>query len=113
MLLVLHGGFLSFLYFDRMMTESAYTFRQSDLHMLDLNIDRGTDFVVWHVQWDSYCSLFLSGLVNQGIAKQVKALKLSCLEKCWLLSITQDQADTNKEAVNNHQGHAEVYGQIH
>ena len=60
------------------MTEPTYTFRQSDLPKLDLNIDRGTDFTAWCTQWDSYC--FLSGFVNQDIMRQVKALTL-CLSR--------------------------------
>ena len=57
---------------------SAYTFHQGDLLKLDLTVDRGTDIVAWHIQWESYC--FLSGLANEDMAKQVKALKL-CLSR--------------------------------
>ena len=39
---------------------------------LDLQIDRGSDFATWKVQWDSYLSL--SGLDNEDAAKQVQAL---------------------------------------
>ena len=60
------------------MAEPTYTFRQSDLHKLHLNVDRGTDFTAWRTQWDSYC--FLSGLVDEDTAKQVKALTL-CLSR--------------------------------
>ena len=51
-----------------------YTFRQGDLPKLDLQIDRGSDFSTWKVQWDSYLSL--SGLDNEDAAKQVQALTL-------------------------------------
>ena len=60
------------------MAKPTYTFRQSDLPKLDLNVDRGTDFAAWRAQWDSYC--FLSGLVDEDTAKQVKALTL-CLSR--------------------------------
>ena len=51
-----------------------YTFRQGDLPKLDLQIDRGSDFVIWKVQWDSYLSL--SGLADEDAAKQVQTLTL-------------------------------------
>ena len=46
--------------------------------MLDLNIDRGTDFAARRAQWDSY--FFLLGLMEEDRAKQVKALTL-CLSR--------------------------------
>ena len=55
-----------------------YTFRQSNLPKLDLNVDRGTDFAAWRAQWDSYC--FLLRLVEEDTVKQVKALTL-CLSR--------------------------------
>ncbi len=51
-----------------------YTFRQGDLPKLDLQVDRGTDFVAWKAQWDSYISL--SELDKELQAKQVQALTL-------------------------------------
>ena len=60
------------------MAEPIYTFRQSNLPKLDLNVDRGTYFAAWRAQWDSYC--FLSGLVEEDTVKQVKALML-CLSR--------------------------------
>ena len=60
------------------MAEPAYTFRQSDLPKLDLNLDRYTDFAAWRTHWDSYC--FLSGLVDEDSTKQVKVLTL-CLSR--------------------------------
>ena len=51
-----------------------YTFRQGDLPKLDLQIDCGSDFATWKVQWDSYFSL--SGLADKDAAKQVQALIL-------------------------------------
>lgn len=52
----------------------AYTFRTSDLPKLDIDTDKGTDFLAWHQQWLAYRSL--SGLSNESAAKQVQALKL-------------------------------------
>ncbi|XP_065902494.1 uncharacterized protein [Dysidea avara] len=46
----------------------SYTFRLNDLPKLDLQIDRGTDFTAWRLQWRSYCSL--SGLAQQEASKQ-------------------------------------------
>ena len=60
------------------MTEPMYTFCQSNLPKLDLNVDRGTDFAAWQAQWDSYCLLL--GLVEEDTAKQIKALML-CLSR--------------------------------
>jgi len=51
-----------------------YTFRLSDLPKLDLQVDRGTDFTAWRLQWDSYSQL--SGLIRQPAEKQVQALSL-------------------------------------
>ena len=45
----------------------TYVFRQGDLPKLDLQVDRGTDFKAWKVQWDAYISL--SGLDKQSQAK--------------------------------------------
>ena len=54
--------------------EPPYTFRLSDLPTLDRQVDHGTDFTVWRLQWESYSSL--SGLGDQPAAKQVQALSL-------------------------------------
>ncbi len=52
----------------------AYTFRTSDLPKLDLDTDKGTDFLAWQQQWLAYRDL--SGLGTESAAKQVQALKL-------------------------------------
>ena len=39
------------------MVEPTYTFCQSNLPKLDLQVDQGTDFLAWRMQWESYCSL--------------------------------------------------------
>ena len=68
------------------MAEPTYTFRQGDLPKLDLQVDRGTDFSAWKMQWESYCSLL--GLEREDAAKQVKALTL-CFSR-ETLSIVQN-----------------------
>jgi len=69
-----------------------YTFRLSDLPKLDLQLDRGTDFTAWRLQWESYCSL--SGLGDQPPAKQVQALSL-CLSR-ETLAVVQNLGLTNE-----------------
>ena len=64
----------------------TYTFRQGDLPKLDLQVDRGSNFAAWKLQWDSYQSL--SGLAEQDAAKQVQALTL-CFSRDTL-SIVQN-----------------------
>ena len=49
-----------------------YTFRAGDLPKLDLDVDRGSDFLAWEKQWNSY--RILSGLVGSEAATQVHAL---------------------------------------
>ena len=56
------------------MGEPTYTFCQSDLPKLDLQVDRGTNFSPWRIQWESYYSL--SSLEKEDTQKQVKALTL-------------------------------------
>ena len=75
------------------MTGPTYIFRQNELPKLDLYIDRETDFGVWQIQWESYCSL--SGLGREVATKQVKALTL-CFSRETLvivqnLGLTKDQ----------------------
>ena len=55
-----------------------YVFRVGDLPKLDLNVDRGSDFLAWKSQWDAYLSL--SGLGTQAQEKRVQALTL-CLSR--------------------------------
>ena len=69
-----------------------YVFRQ-DLPKLDLQLDRGTDFAAWKLQWDSYISL--SGLAGEDAQKQVQALML-CFS-CETLSIVQNLGLTEEE----------------
>ena len=56
------------------MSTNTFTFRQGDLPKLDIQVDRGTDFMAWKAQWDCYSSL--SGLNEQSDEKQVQALTL-------------------------------------
>ena len=72
---------------------TTYTFRQGGLLNLDLQVDRGSDFAAWELQWDSYCSL--SGLADQDAAKQVQALTL-CFS-CDTLSVVQNLGLTDEE----------------
>ena len=53
----------------------VYVFRQGNLPKLDLQVDRGSDFKAWKIQWKAYFSL--SGLDDQAAEKQVQALTLS------------------------------------
>ena len=55
-----------------------YTFRPSDLPKLDLQVDKGTNFAAWRIQWECCCNL--SGLAHQVAEKQVEALSL-CLSR--------------------------------
>jgi len=71
----------------------TYTFHQGDLPKLDLQVDRGSDFAAWKLQWDFYHSL--SGLAEQEAAKQVQALTL-CFSRDTLsviqnLGLTEEQ----------------------
>ena len=74
----------------------SYTFCLSDSPKLDLQIDKGKDFIAWRLQWKSYCSL--SGLANKEASKQVKALSL-CFSR-ETLSIVQNLGLTNEERKN-------------
>ena len=74
----------------------TYTFRQGDLPKLDLQVDRGSDFAAWKLQWDSYRSL--SGLAEQDAAKQVQALTL-CFSRDTL-SIVQNLGLTEEQRGN-------------
>ena len=71
----------------------SYTFRLSDLPKLDLQVDRGTDFTAWRLQWRSYCNL--SGLAVQEASKKVEALSL-CFSR-ETLSIVQNLGLTTEQ----------------
>ena len=49
-----------------------YVFRQGALPKLDLQVDRGTNFTAWKVQWEAYISL--SELGKEPEERQVQAL---------------------------------------
>ena len=69
---------------------AEYTFWQSDLPKLDVQIDRGTDFTAWRMQWEVHGSLL--GLDQQVAAKQVKALMArETLAVVQNLGLTKDQ----------------------
>ena len=70
-----------------------YTFQLSDLPKLDLQVDKGTDFTAWRIQWECYCNL--SGLAGQAAEKQAEAFNL-CLSR-ETLAIVQNLGLTNTE----------------
>ena len=70
-----------------------HTFRLSDLPKIDLQVDKGTDFTAWRIQWECYCNL--SGLAGQAAEKQVEAFNL-CLSR-ETLAIVQNLGLTNAE----------------
>ena len=69
------------------------TFRTSDLPKLDLDTDRGTDFLAWQQQWLAYRSL--SGLSGKPATKQVQALQL-CFSR-ETLNIVENLGLTNAQ----------------
>ena len=74
-----------------------FVFRQDDLPRLDLQVDRGSDFMAWQSQWESYMSL--SGLFEESAAKKVQALNL-CFSRETLSSVQNlGLSDTKKEDV--------------
>ena len=89
-----------------------YTFRQGDLPKLDLEVDKGSDFIAWNAQWKAYRTL--SGPSDEEATKQADVLRL-CFTRDTLttinnLGLTQDQENDPVaiiEALRNH-----VEGQI-
>ena len=70
-----------------------YTFRQGDLPKLDLEVDKGSDFIAWNEQWEAYRTLF--GLSDEEATKQANVLRL-CVTRDTLttvnnLGLTQSQ----------------------
>ena len=89
-----------------------YTFRQGDLPKLDLEVDKGSDFIAWTDQWEAYRTLY--GLSDEEATKQANVLRL-CFTRDTLttvnnLGLTQGQKNDRVaiiEALRNH-----VEGQI-
>ena len=86
-----------------------YTFRTSDLPKLDLDTDRGTDFLAWHQQWLAYRSL--SGLGDEPAQTQVQALHL-CFSRETLnimgnLGLTDAQKQDQAEIIAALRQHVE------
>ena len=52
-----------------------YTFRAGDLPKLDLDDDRGSDFLAWEKQWNSYMTL-------SGLADSANDIKVHALQFC-------------------------------
>ena len=71
----------------------SYTFRAGDLPKLDLDVDRGSDFLAWEKQWNSY--MILSGLSGADAAIKVHALKF-CMS-CETLTIVDNLGLTKAE----------------
>ena len=71
----------------------AFVFRQGDLPKLDLQVDRGSDFKAWKIQWEAYFSLL--GLDDQAAEKQVQALTLSF--SCEMLTIVENSGLTDTQ----------------
>lgn len=87
----------------------AYIFRQGDLPKLDLQVDRGTDFLAWKTQWDAYVSL--SGLDKEPESKQIKALTV-CFSRETLtivdnLGLTQADRAKAKPTIETMQRYTE------
>ena len=60
-------------------TKMPYVFRQGNLPKLDIQVDRGSDFMAWTAQWESYMSL--TGLSEESNEKKVQALTLCFTRK--------------------------------
>ena len=91
-----------------------FTFKKSDLPILDLEVSRGTAFQAWEDAWDCYADL--SGLSGQDVdaATKVKALKL-CLtmesrEILNSLGLTDEQMASHTQIISAMKTH--VQGQI-
>ena len=61
-----------------------YTFRQGDLPKLDLEVDKGSDFIAWNDQWNAY--LTLSGLSDEQAITQANVLRL-CFSRDTLSTV--------------------------
>ena len=90
----------------------AFVFRQGDLPKLDLQVDRGSDFKAWKIQWEAYFNL--SGLDDQAAEKQVQALTLSFSRETLTivenLGLTDAQRKSAKEIITTIE--ANVNGKI-
>ena len=78
-----------------------YTFRAGDLPKLDLDVDRGTDFIAWMKQWNAYRTL--SALAAEPAVTQVHALNL-CMSRDTLnimdnLGLTNEQKADQTEII--------------
>ena len=78
------------------MSVMTFTFRQGDLPKLDIEVDRGSDFVAWQAQWE--CYLNLSELAKEPMTKQVQALTL-CFSR-ETLTIVQNLGLTEEQRGN-------------
>ncbi len=74
----------------------SYTFRAGDLPKLDLDVDRGSDFLAWEKQWNSY--MILSGLADSAAPIKVHALHC-CLSRDTHLGLTEAQRGDQEQIV--------------
>ena len=86
-----------------------YTFRAGDLPKLDLDVDRGTDFLAWMKQWNAYRTL--SALAAEPAVTQVHALNL-CMSRDTLnimdnLGLTNEQKADQAEIIAGLRRHVE------
>ena len=86
-----------------------YTFRAGDLPKLDLDVDRGTDFLAWMKQWNAYRTL--SALAAEPEVTQVHALNV-CMSRDTLnimdnLGLTNEQKADQAEIIAGLRHHVE------
>ena len=79
-----------------------YTFRKSDLPMLNLDVDSLKDFTIWKTKWEDY--RILSSLADEAGAAQARVLR-ACMEGSTLHIVENlgiPEADrTNQEVIVN------------
>ena len=84
-----------------------YTYRQSDIPLLDIEVDRGTDFRAWKKEWESYVQL--SGLHAEQDATKVHVLTrafsratITVVENLGLTDAQKADITQTVEALQNH-----------
>jgi hypothetical protein len=73
-----------------------YTYKNSDLPKLDLEVDRGSLFLSWKQQWNDYHSL--SGLDGEPAVKQVQVQRM-CFARSTI-SIVNNLGLTDEQKVD-------------
>ena len=87
----------------------TYTFRAGDLPKLDLDVDRGSDFLAWEKQWNSYMTL--SGLAGSDAAVKVHALQYCMSRKT--LAIVDNLGPTESQKADQVQIIAALKQYVH